>query len=166
MKITAYVSIKQKQVHYYVSIRGRHSNSWNDKGLLMDIKAWLSSVFEMKDMGEAAYILWVKISRDRSKKLLSLSQETYIKKILERFYMQGCKSIDTPTSKSDALCLKNVSQRPKVKKRLWKKVPNSSTVDSLMHTIVCIRPDICFAVRMVKRTNPTRGKNTGKRLKR
>ena len=55
----------------------------NDKDLVMDVKAWLSSCFEMKDMGEAAYILGVKISRDHSKRFLSLSQETYIKKVLE-----------------------------------------------------------------------------------
>ena len=59
------------------------------------IKGWLSSNFEMKDMGEAAHILGVKISRNRSTKLLSLSQEPYIKKILERFQMQACKPIET-----------------------------------------------------------------------
>ena len=36
------------------------------------VKNWLSSNFEMKDMGEAAYILGVKISRDRSRRILSL----------------------------------------------------------------------------------------------
>ena len=35
------------------------------------------------DMGEANYVLGVKIFRDRSKKFLGLSQETYIKMILE-----------------------------------------------------------------------------------
>ena len=49
---------------------------------ITEIKGWLSSKFEMKDMGEVAYILEVKISKDRSKKLVSLSQEQYIKKIL------------------------------------------------------------------------------------
>ena len=48
---------------------------------IIEIKGWLSSKFEMKDMGEVAYILGVKISRDRSKKLVSLSEEQYIKKI-------------------------------------------------------------------------------------
>ena len=45
----------------------------NDKSFVMAIKEWLSSNFEMKDMGEAAYILGVKITRDRSKNLLALS---------------------------------------------------------------------------------------------
>ena len=54
-------------------------------------------------MGEAAYILGVMISRDRSKKLVSLSQEQYIKKILERFRMQDCKPIDTLMEKGETL---------------------------------------------------------------
>ena len=52
----------------------------NDKLMIETTKEWLSSTFDMKDMGEASYVLGVKIVRDRSKRLLSLSQETYIKK--------------------------------------------------------------------------------------
>jgi hypothetical protein len=44
-------------------------------------KRWLSSNFEMKDMGEASYVLGVKIIRDHSKRLFSLTHETYIKRI-------------------------------------------------------------------------------------
>ena len=43
----------------------------NDKKLI-DVTKWLSSNFEMKDMGEATYVLGVKILRDRSKHLLGL----------------------------------------------------------------------------------------------
>ena len=35
----------------------------NSKEYILEIKGWLSSKFEMKDMGEAAYILGVKVSR-------------------------------------------------------------------------------------------------------
>ena len=66
----------------------------NDKEYLLNITGWLSSNFEMKDLGKAAYILSVKIKRDHSKKLLVLSQELYIQKIFE-FHMQDCKLVDT-----------------------------------------------------------------------
>ena len=46
----------------------------NDAEMIVATKEWLSSNFEMKDMGEADYILGVKIFRDRSKKILGLSQ--------------------------------------------------------------------------------------------
>ena len=55
----------------------------NDMKMIVTTKRWLSSIFEMKDMGKANYVLGVKIFRDQSKKLLGLSQETYIKMILE-----------------------------------------------------------------------------------
>ena len=45
----------------------------NDKKLIDVTKKWLSSNFEMNDMGEASYVLEVKIFRDRSKRLLGLS---------------------------------------------------------------------------------------------
>ena len=55
----------------------------NNKEYVNEIKEWLSSNFEMKDMGEATYIPRVKVSRDHSRKLLSLPQKPYINKILE-----------------------------------------------------------------------------------
>ena len=45
----------------------------NDIPALQGIKVWLLSQFSMKDLGEASYILGMKIYRDRSKKLLGLS---------------------------------------------------------------------------------------------
>ena len=43
---------------------------------LQSVKLWLSSQFSMKDLGEASGILGMKIYRDRSRKLLGLSQST------------------------------------------------------------------------------------------
>ena len=77
----------------------------NDKDMIVATKGWLSSNFEMMDMGEADYILGVKIFKDQSKKLLGLSQQTYIKKILEYFQMNNCKPIDNSIVKGEKLCL-------------------------------------------------------------
>ncbi|KAK8685701.1 hypothetical protein V6N13_041698 [Hibiscus sabdariffa] len=63
----------------------------NDISTLQSIKTWLSSCFSMKDLGEAAYILGVKIYSDRSRRLLGLSQSTYIDKVLKRFSMEESK---------------------------------------------------------------------------
>ena len=38
----------------------------SDLGLLHDVKNYLSSNFEMKDMGEASYVIGIEIFRDRS----------------------------------------------------------------------------------------------------
>ena len=77
----------------------------NDMEMIVATKEWLSSNFEIKDMGEADYILGVKILRDRSKKLLDLSQQTFIKKVLKRFQIHNCKPIDTPIAKNESLSL-------------------------------------------------------------
>ena len=54
---------------------------------LQSVKSWLRKCFLMKDLGEAAYILGIKIYRDRSQRLLGLSQSGYIDKVLKRFSM-------------------------------------------------------------------------------
>ena len=45
----------------------------NNKEMIDTAKKWLSSNFEMKDMGESSYVLGVNIVRDRAKRLLGLS---------------------------------------------------------------------------------------------
>ena len=47
--------------------------------------------FLMKDLGEAAYILGIKIYRDRSRRLIRLSMSTYLDKILKEFKMDQSK---------------------------------------------------------------------------
>ena len=45
----------------------------------------------MKDLDEAAYILSIKIYRDRSRRLIGLSQSTYLDKDLKKFKMDQAK---------------------------------------------------------------------------
>ena len=63
----------------------------NNIPLMDDVKASLRKSFSMKDLGEASYILGIKIYRDRSKRLIGLSQSTYIDKVLNRFNMNESK---------------------------------------------------------------------------
>jgi hypothetical protein len=44
-----------------------------DKGLLEETKRFLSSNFDMKDMGEASYVLGIEIYRDKQRGVLGLS---------------------------------------------------------------------------------------------
>ena len=45
---------------------------------MIGLWAYTNIYFSMKDLGEAAYILGIKIYRDRSRRLLGLSQSTYM----------------------------------------------------------------------------------------
>ncbi|KAK2970752.1 hypothetical protein RJ640_028275 [Escallonia rubra] len=119
----------------------------NDMSFIVATKQWMSSTFEMKDMGEANYVLGVKIVRDRSKRLLGLSQETYIKKVIERFRMHNSKPIDTPMDKACTLTTDQCPKNDEEKNRM-SKVPYAAAVGSLMYVMLCTRPDICYAVGM------------------
>lgn len=51
----------------------------------------------MHDMGEAHYVLGMKITRDRAQKKLWLSQESYTLDMIQKFGMKDCKAVATPT---------------------------------------------------------------------
>jgi hypothetical protein len=70
----------------------------NDIPMMEAAKFSLRKSFSMKDLGEAVYILGIKIYRDRSKRLIGLSQDAYIDKILNRFNMQDSKKSFLPMS--------------------------------------------------------------------
>ena len=69
----------------------------NDIGLLSDVKKWLVEKFQMKDLGQASYVLGIQIIRDRKNILMALSQASYIDKVLARFSMQNSKKGQLPT---------------------------------------------------------------------
>ncbi|XP_068649563.1 secreted RxLR effector protein 161-like [Aristolochia californica] len=109
----------------------------------------------MKDMGEASYVIGIKIHRDKFRVILGLSQETCINTLLERFQMKGCSPSVAPIVKGDRF---NWNQCPKnnLEREQMKDIPYASAVGSLMYVQVCTRPDIAFAVGMFGRyqSNP------------
>ncbi|KAL0444613.1 UNVERIFIED_CONTAM: Retrovirus-related Pol polyprotein from transposon RE2 [Sesamum latifolium] len=102
----------------------------NDVKMLGDIKAWLSTQFSMKDMGEASYILGIKIYMDRSRRMLGLTQSSYIEKVLKRFRMEHSKRGVLPTRHGIKLSKK---QSPKTDEELKRMsdIPYASAVESI-----------------------------------
>jgi len=45
----------------------------NNVSMMKSVKTWLNTCFSMKDLGEAQYILGIRIYRDRSRRMLGLS---------------------------------------------------------------------------------------------
>ena len=68
-----------------------------------EIKNFLNSQFEMKDMGEASFVLGIQIIRDRKSKTLKLSQEQYCEIFWKIFNMESSKPIDLPNHKQTIL---------------------------------------------------------------
>ena len=63
----------------------------NDVGVISLVNVWFSSQFDIKDLGEANFILGIKLWQNRKNRVLGLSQVGYINKVLERFSMQNSK---------------------------------------------------------------------------
>ena len=104
----------------------------NDKGLLHEVKQFLSKNFDIKDMGEASYVIGIKIHKNGFRDILGLSQETCINKVLERFWMKDCSPSVSPIVKVDRF---NLNQCPKnnLEREQMKNIPYASIVESLMY---------------------------------
>ena len=122
----------------------------NDIPMLQSVKTSLNNNFSMKDLGEAAYILGIKIYRDRSKRLIGLSQDTYIDKVLKRFNMEQSKKGFLPMSHGMRFSDKQCPSIADEQKRM-SKVPYASAVGSIMYAMICTRPDVSYALSVVSR---------------
>ena len=122
----------------------------NDVPVLQSVKVWLSKSFSMKDLGDATYILGIKIYRDRSRRLLGLSQSTYIDKMLMRFSMDQSKRGFLPmvhgVSLSKSMCPKTQEERDHMSR-----IPYASATGSIMYAMLCTRPDVSYALSVTSR---------------
>ena len=123
--------------------------------MLTSVKVWLSNTFSMKDSGEATYILGIRIYRDRSKRIIGLSQSLYLEKVLKRFNILDSKRGLLPFRHGIHLS-KTMSPKTSEEMAEMAKVPYASAIGSLMYAMLCTRPDIAYAVSMTSRfqSNP------------
>lgn len=102
----------------------------------------------MEDLGAAKQILGMNICRDRKNRTLTLSQATYVEKVLQRFFMENAKVLSTPLpghlKLTKEMCPKIHEEEDKMSK-----VPYTSAVGNLMYAMVCTKPDISHAVGVV-----------------
>ena len=122
-----------------------------------NLKKQLSKQFAMKDLGAAKQILGMRIIRDKANGTLKLSQLEYVKKVLNRFNMNEAKPVGTPLGSHFKLS-KEQSPKTKEERDHMSKVPYALAIGSLMYAMVCTRPDIAHAVRVVSRFMSRPGK--------
>ena len=109
----------------------------NDIEFPDSIKGYLNKSFSMKDLCEAAYILGIKIYRDRSRCLIGLPQSTYPDKVLKKFKMDQSKKGFLPVLQdvklSQTQCLTTAKDREKMKV-----IPYASAIGSYhVCNVVC-----------------------------
>jgi hypothetical protein len=118
----------------------------------------------MEDMGEASFVLGIKITRDRAARTLTISQGAYVLDVLKRFDMLDCRPVSTPMDSK--MCFeqpiaaidghgdpildrtdKIVTKYPTVTElNAAGKTRYQSAVGALLHAARATRPDISFAV--------------------
>ena len=99
----------------------------------------------MKDLGEASYILAMKIYRDRSKRLLGLSQSTYIDTMLKRFSMENSKKGYLPIGHKIFLSKRDYLTTPQERERM-DRIPYASAVGSMMYAMTCTQLDVAYSL--------------------
>nr|GEU87497.1 hypothetical protein [Tanacetum cinerariifolium] len=97
----------------------------NNISMLQDVKSYLGRSFVMKDLGEAAYILGIKIYRDRSKRTIPMQEKLKLSK------SQGASTF--------------------TEKQHMQNIPYASAVGSIMYAVRCTRLDVAFAQNMTSR---------------
>ena len=111
----------------------------NDPEERKALQSYLSSEFEMKDLGHLKYFLEIEVSR--SDKGIFLSQRKYALDLLQEFGMSACQPTDTPVEEGLKLCVKT-NQVPINKGRYQR------LVGRLMY-LAHARSDLAYALSIV-----------------
>jgi hypothetical protein len=122
----------------------------NDIPMLESLKASLKKSFSMKDLGEAAYILGIRIYTYRYKWLIGLSQDTYIDKVLKWFNMEQSKKGFLPMSHGIHLSQKKCPAMANERERM-STVPYASAIRSIMYAMISTHPNVSYAISATSR---------------
>ena len=112
----------------------------NDPDERKALQSYLSSEFEMKDLGHLKYFLGIEVYR--SDKGIFLSQRKYALDLLQETSMLACQLADTPVEEGLKLCVET-NQVPVDKGRYQRLV---GRLMYLAHT----RPDLAYALSIVR----------------
>lgn len=107
----------------------------SDERALKTVKEMLTGKFHMKDLGELKNFLG--ITFDQCEGGVTMSQQSYVGKLLERFDMQDCKPRSTPCEPKLNYTDGNVKL---IDPRKYREV-----VGSLIYLTSCTRPDLSYS---------------------
>ena len=110
------------------------------------VKKALQMKWSWTDSGEAGYILGMKITRNRSRRTILISQEGYIRTLCDNHEL-GQRKFSTPLSQDYKLLTSEDPINPRLMKNY------QSIVGSIMWSAMSVRPDLAFAVGMLSRFN-------------
>jgi hypothetical protein len=136
-----------------------------NKRVINDIQNLFKARFQMKDLGDAKYLLGWQICRNRQTREIFLHQQTYAEKVLARFEHQDCHPLSIP---SDPQCLLTKAMCPTTSadKAAMETIPFREAVGSFIYLAMGTRPDLAFFIRDVSQYLSNPGKPHWKAIKR
>ena len=105
----------------------------------------LQTEFEVKDLGQLHWLLGIKIEFTDS--AITLSQETYIDKILDKYGMTDCNSLSTPLDPNIQL------REGTLEEQIDDISVYQQIIGSLMYAVTGTRPDLAYAVTHLSQFN-------------
>lgn len=121
------------------------------------IVAEVAEHFELRDLGHSHFLLGIEITRDRSKRSLSLSQRQYIIDMLANYGFSGCTPVQTPMEPGLHLT-QDMRPNTDAERAEMSEVPYINAVGALIYLSTCIRPDIAYTVSQLGRFSSNPGK--------
>jgi hypothetical protein len=112
----------------------------NDQAEWNELKAKLVDRFKTKDMGESKWILGMRITRDRKARTITLDQELYVTKALERYGLAQCRVVSTPEVVGAQHDTEAELDKPADRQRFME------LTGTLMYAAISTRPDTAHAV--------------------
>jgi len=119
---------------------------FGESGSLLDSTiALLKSEFKVNDMGPLHWLLGIQI--DFNDAGITLSQSSYIDKLLDRFSMQNCNPISTPVDANHRLT-KACDEDSRVDANAYQQI-----IGSLMYLVTATRPDLAYTIAHLSQFN-------------
>jgi transposase InsO family protein len=112
----------------------------DDRAEFQESVALLQKRFNIKKMDTATWMLGMRITRDRKARTITLDQELYISKALERYGLQQCRPVSTPEAVGALRDSNPALDQPTDTQRYME------MTGTLMYAAISTRPDIAHAV--------------------
>jgi transposase InsO family protein len=112
----------------------------DDAAEFQESVALLQKRFNIKQMGTATWMLGMRITRDRKARTITLDQQLYTSKALERYGLQQCRIVSTPEA------VGAVHDTDPALDKLTDSQRYMEITGTLMYAAISTRPDIAHAV--------------------
>jgi transposase InsO family protein len=116
------------------------SHHAEDEAEFAEYTALLKKQFNIKKMSAATWMLGMRIARDRRARTITLDQELYVTKALERYGLQQCRVVNTPEAVGAAADANPMLDAKADTQRYME------MTGTLMYAAISTRPDIAHAV--------------------